>query len=101
MGDYRCGGCDHLVEDCVSGWGAPDGCSGLFAGRDLVVARGHRIADLECENAKLRRKLDAVGDVLSANGCDCDCGHHYEEHDDDCERCVGCRVEAALDGTGE
>lgn len=37
--------------------------------------------------------LAKVADLLSANGCDCECGHHYEEHDDDCERCFACRVE--------
>jgi hypothetical protein len=39
--------------------------------------------------------LAKVADLLSENGCDCECGHHYEEHDDDCERCLACRVEDA------
>lgn len=38
-----------------------------------------------------------VGVVLAANGCDCDCGHSSDEHDDDCDRCLACRVEGALD----
>lgn len=37
--------------------------------------------------------LAKVADLLSANGCDCECGHHYEEHDDDCDRCFACRIE--------
>lgn len=37
--------------------------------------------------------LAKVADLISENGCDCECGHHYEEHDDDCERCLACRVE--------
>ena len=38
-----------------------------------------------------------IGAVLAANGCDCDCGHSSDEHDDDCDRCLACRVEGALD----
>lgn len=43
-----------------------------------------------------KRKLDAVGEVLSENGCDCECDHDFESHDDDCERCLACRVQEAL-----
>jgi hypothetical protein len=42
-------------------------------------------------------KLDAIGALLAANGCDCECGHDVESHDDDeCERCLGCRIGAVL-----
>lgn len=41
-------------------------------------------------------KLEAIGDLLAENGCDCDCGHHPEEHDDDCKRCLACRVSAVV-----
>ncbi len=41
-------------------------------------------------------KLDAVRGLLESNGCDCDCGHHFEEHDDDCELCLACRVNSAV-----
>ena len=41
-------------------------------------------------------KLDAVRSLLSENGCNCECGHHWEEHDDDCERCLACRIDAAI-----
>lgn len=34
--------------------------------------------------------------VLAELGCDCPCQHHHEEHDDDCERCVTCRIETML-----
>ncbi len=49
-----------------------------------------------------RRRTDAVmalarvSGIVAHNGCDCDCGHHHEEHDDDCERCLGCEVSEAL-----
>ena len=38
------------------------------------------------------KKLEAIGNLLKENGCDCECSHHYEEHDDDCKRCFACRV---------
>lgn len=53
------------------------------------------------EGPELARALGAikrVGAVLSANGCDCECDHHSEEHDDDCERCLACRIQDALQG---
>lgn len=37
-------------------------------------------------------RLDAVRQLLSANGCDCDCEHGSEDHEDDCERCLACRI---------
>lgn len=45
-----------------------------------------------------RRALKAVGDVLAANGCDCD---HDSDHDGTCEElghepCLAHRVERAL-----
>lgn len=40
----------------------------------------------------LKDKLDAIGSLLMINGCDCDCGHHSEEHDDDCTLCLACRI---------
>ena len=40
--------------------------------------------------------LDAIGKLLEDNGCDCDCDHHHDEHDDDCEQCLGCRISAVL-----
>lgn len=37
-------------------------------------------------------KLNRVRELLEENGCDCECDHHPEEHDDDCERCLACRI---------
>lgn len=50
------------------------------------------------ECARLEAVIERVGNVLAAHGCECECEHHADEHDDDCERCLGCRVEAALRG---
>jgi hypothetical protein len=56
--------------------------------RDIPPFMGH-------ERAKAR--LDAVRAMLAENGCDCPCEHHWEEHDDDCERCLACRIAAVVD----
>jgi hypothetical protein len=45
----------------------------------------------------LRMKLNAVGELLARNGCDCDCDHDTESHDDDCERCLACRISGAME----
>lgn len=60
----------------------------------------HELARARAALADARARLDAVGEVLAANGCDCpcDCG---PDHDDDCSRCLACRVESAAFGKGE
>lgn len=37
-------------------------------------------------------KIDLIITLLEQNGCDCDCGHDSEGHDETCERCLGCRI---------
>lgn len=64
----------------------------------LVAMPDRSASDIYNEVARLRAAIERVGDVLSAEGCGCECEHHWEEHADDCERCLGCRVEMALDG---
>ena len=44
-------------------------------------------------------RLRAVRALLESNGCDCDCGHHWSEHGEDCDRCLACRVSAAVGTT--
>jgi hypothetical protein len=46
-------------------------------------------------------RLEAVADVLSAHGCDCECGCDSDGHGDDCEPCLGCRIEAAMKGASQ
>lgn len=67
----------------------------------LVAARDAVHAQLEAakeERDEALARLRAVGEVLGANGCDCDCDHDSESHEDDCERCLACRISAVLDG---
>jgi hypothetical protein len=39
-------------------------------------------------------RLDSILEILAANGCDCECDDG-ENHDEDCERCLACRIEQA------
>jgi septal ring factor EnvC (AmiA/AmiB activator) len=48
----------------------------------------------------LEAMVRKVGELLAENGCDCECDHHPDEHDAECERCLGCRISAALDEKG-
>lgn len=41
-------------------------------------------------------RLRAVRKLLEENGCDCECEHHWEDHDDDCDRCLACRIGEAV-----
>lgn len=36
--------------------------------------------------------LGTIERLLGENGCNCDCDHHWEEHDVDCVRCFACEV---------
>lgn len=59
-------------------------------------------AELTREVQRLRTRVDAVGQVLSENGCDCECGCPAGEHGDDCDRCLACRVQdAVMEGGAE
>lgn len=75
--------------------------------RAEVARMQARITELEAQAAdvdhacrvldeRLRAMLFAVADVLEANGCDCECGHCCDDHDDDCERCLACRISDAV-----
>lgn len=61
----------------------------------------HELARARGALADARARLDAVGEVLAANGCDCPCECSVSEHDDDCSRCLACRIERAAFGKGE
>lgn len=53
-------------------------------------------AILEAERAKHTEFVAAIGALLALNGCSCDCGHDSEGHDDECERCLACQIQLAL-----
>jgi hypothetical protein len=41
-------------------------------------------------------KLEIVGRLLQYDGCSCECDHHWEEHDEDCNLCLACRIGIAI-----
>lgn len=64
--------------------------------KDEAATLESSVLKLEQEVEELRCQLDGIGYLLAEHGCDCDCDHHSEEHDEDCVPCLGCRIEALL-----
>lgn len=64
--------------------------------RDALRAAEKRELEALEELDEATAILVAVAKLLMANGCDCECGHDSEGHDDDCERCFACKVSAAI-----
>src|ERR1700761_4430137 len=54
---------------------------------------GGELLDAESAVAATR---DGIGELLADNGCECECGHHPEDHNEECEHCFPCRVQAVL-----
>ena len=48
------------------------------------------------ENCLLAHTIERIKDILSEEGCFCDCEHSQYDHDDECLRCTGCRISAVL-----
>lgn len=55
-----------------------------------------RVREVMDDRDRLLSKIEAAGTVISNNGCDCPCDHDAESHDEDCERCLACRISAVL-----
>lgn len=68
--------------------------------RDLATREGLELrAELEALRAErdaLREGAKRVADLLEENGCDCDCECDSDGHDDDCDPCLACRIDAAI-----
>lgn len=67
--------------------------------RDDDIRLGAFISRAEKALAAIAR----VTEVLDDNGCDCKCWHrhevhHLEDHNDDCDRCLACRIKRAIEG---
>jgi hypothetical protein len=41
---------------------------------------------------KRKSQFEEICSLLKTNGCDCPCDHHREEHAEECERCLACRI---------
>lgn len=54
-------------------------------------------ATYELEGSRSDRdKIADIEILLQDNGCDCDCEHAFDEHAEDCERCLACQVQEAI-----
>lgn len=54
-------------------------------------------AELAQEKFKRAKLAQDIGGVISAHGCDCDCGCDSTGHFEDCDVCLACRVAEVLD----
>ena len=54
--------------------------------------RDELVASRDAEIDRMRQQLSQVRDVISKNGCDCDCDH------DPGDECLACRVAMAMNG---
>ncbi|MBK8260179.1 MAG: hypothetical protein IPK80_02445 [Nannocystis sp.] len=82
-------GVSQSVADAHATWAA------VVRERDAATERAEKA---ERERDEARARIEAAGNVVSDNGCDCACDHStlHEDHDEDCEVCVVCRVADAL-----
>lgn len=60
--------------------------------RETIEYAGLHIKTLERKVELLQKALTEIRSIITANGCDCECDHCEEEHDEDCERCLACRI---------
>lgn len=69
-----------------------------------AIETGKEWKRLHDERNRLRRaaedQLDAVWLLLAAQGCDCECGHGGEDHDEACDLCLTCRIAAVMSERG-
>ena len=54
--------------------------------------------ELQSEVERLKSTVNAVGKLLSNNGCDCDCEcvGYSAPHGSDCEPCLACRIDSVV-----
>lgn len=93
----------QVVAECHD-----DGTTATPGLREFAEAHSNFIAHARTDVPRLLAtlaardaRLEAVADVLRANGCDCECGCDSDGHDDDCDPCLGCRIEAAMRGANQ
>lgn len=109
----RCIGCGRWIWDyrtiggelppCRTCAAVADHKAALATLKERISREESAAADWKAHVARLHRhltaadeRIEAALELIAANGCDCECGHHYEEHADDCDRCLACRIDAAL-----
>lgn len=55
-----------------------------------------KCARCQCEHSEASARIMNALKLIEKNGCDCECRHHWEDHDEDCERCLACLIEYEL-----
>ncbi len=90
------------ASDCRTCQIAPGYCSAHQPAIDLdseaTIANAPTLRD-SAERERVREMQAAIaraGALLEANGCDCECGHHPDDHDEECTRCLACLIEDTL-----
>jgi len=73
-----------------------DGLRTLFTGIGALEHNVTALIDHYQRGPAAEARLRAVETLLGAAGCSCECDHHWEEHEDNCDRCLGCRIEIAM-----
>lgn len=56
----------------------------------------HLVESYQRNSMEADERLRAVRKLLEWNGCECECSHQWEDHDDDCDRCLACRIAEAI-----
>ena len=98
----------------VDEWKAANGYDDLLAAYSASVSEANRLRKLfddagqgehnvlalidhyQRNSMESDERIRAVRKLLERNGCECECEHHWEHHDDDCDRCLACRIGEAV-----
>ena len=98
----------------VDEWKAANGYDDLLAAYSASVSEANRLRKLfddagqgehnvlalidhyQRNSMESDERIRAVCKLLERNGCECECEHHREHHDDDCDRCLACRIGEAV-----
>ena len=50
------------------------------------------VAEAEAKLEEAEARLRVIRGLVEANGCDCECGHDFDDHENTCEECLACRI---------
>lgn len=91
----------NSLEECLAALEAMGPKGGVL--RSLAAQGREELEELRTDLQRAERRLDvavaardALRQELIQSGCECTCEHHPEDHGEDCQLCLACRVESAL-----
>lgn len=64
--------------------------------QSLAEERAVNIGHWKASNEEFRASIGQVRQLLEYDGCSCDCDCGPGEHDDECDRCLACRIEIVI-----